>query len=322
MVQNLFDYLMSLRSRWLLAVALALVLPVPVIAATQASHAAEGTAGSGDKIIISGAAGHLGELTVDDLLARGVPASRLILVSRTPNALARYARMGASVRYGDFTKPSSLRQAFAGGNRMLLISIGLDSMPRPEAHGNAIAAAVADGVKHIAYTSWVALSRGDHSGISADHYATEQILRHSKVAWTMLRNSEYMEELLPQAGKMFATGRATVARGNPRVGYVSRADCAAAAAAVLATPGHDDKVYNITGPSLVGTRDLAAAVSAVTGKAIALASDSGPAPAKPGINAAALDVVSDDFMQLTGKPPMTLKSFLQQHEVEIRHPNR
>ncbi|MGH8148371.1 MAG: hypothetical protein ACRETB_00110, partial [Steroidobacteraceae bacterium] len=57
----------------------------------------------GDRIIISGAAGHLGELTVHDLLARGVPASRLILVSRTPGKLARYARMGASVRYGDFT---------------------------------------------------------------------------------------------------------------------------------------------------------------------------------------------------------------------------
>ncbi|HEX4024096.1 MAG TPA: NAD(P)H-binding protein [Steroidobacteraceae bacterium] len=317
MFRHLRNHLISLHPCWLLAVALALVLPRPATAATQVSHAARS-----DRIIISGAAGHLGELTVDDLLARSIPASRLILVSRTPSALARYARLGASVRYGDFTKPSSLRKAFAGGNRMLLISIGFGSMPRPEAHGNAIAAAIADGVKHIAYTSWIALSRGDRSGIGADHYATEEMLKHSGVAWTMLRNSEYMEELLPDAEKMFATGRARVPPGDLRVGYVSRSDCAAAAAAVLSTPGHDYKVYNITGQNLVNTRDLAAAVSAVTGKAIRnVAINPGPAPANSGLGSA-LSVVSDDVAELTGKPPMTLKSFLRQHEPEILHQNR
>ncbi len=44
-----------------------------------------------------------------ELLARGVPASRLILVSRTPDELKKYADQGASVRFGDFTQPESLR---------------------------------------------------------------------------------------------------------------------------------------------------------------------------------------------------------------------
>jgi hypothetical protein len=38
-----------------------------------------------ERIIVSGASGNLGGLTVDELLARGVPAGRLILVSRTPD---------------------------------------------------------------------------------------------------------------------------------------------------------------------------------------------------------------------------------------------
>ncbi|HEX4050140.1 MAG TPA: NAD(P)H-binding protein [Steroidobacteraceae bacterium] len=315
MIQGLRNHLISFCPRWLFAVALAFALPIQVTAATQGPQPT-----GDDRIIISGASGHLGELTVEDLLARGIPASRLILVSRTPSELARYARMGASVRYGDFTKPSSLRKAFAGGNRMLLISIGFSSMPRPEAHGNAIAAAIADGVQHIAYTSWISLSRGDRSGIGADHYATEQILMRSGVAWTMLRNSEYMEELLPDAEKMFASGRATIQPGDLRVGYVSRADCADAAAAVLSTPGHDNKVYDITGPSLIDTRDLATAVSAVTGKAIDLAIKPGLAPTNPGLGRA-LGVVSHDVAELTGKPPMTMTSFLRQHEAEILHPN-
>ena len=77
-----------------------------------------------EKIIVSGASGNLGGLTVDELLARGVPASRLILVSRTPDELKKYADQGASVRFGDFTKPESLPAAYAGGTRMLLISVG------------------------------------------------------------------------------------------------------------------------------------------------------------------------------------------------------
>ncbi|HTW74854.1 MAG TPA: NAD(P)H-binding protein [Steroidobacteraceae bacterium] len=322
MLRDLWNPLRAANVGWLLAVALVLALPVAARAAAPGSDA-----GSADRIIISGAAGHLGELTVEDLLARGVPASRLILVSRTPGVLARYARLGASVRYGDFTQPASLRAAFAGGNRMLLISIGFSRMPRPEAHDNAIKAAIADGVRHIAYTSWIALSRGDRSGIGSDHYATEQMLRHSAVAWTMLRNSEYMEELLPAAAKMAATGRATVPARDVRVGYVSRADCAAAAAAVLATPGHDYKIYDITGPQLLGTRDLAAAVSAVTGRNIAVTSRPGAAGASPavgggGLGGHALSVVSDDVARLTGRPPTTLQAFLKQHEAEILHPDR
>src|SRR5690348_17181333 len=78
-----------------------------------------------DKIIISGASGQLGELTIKELLRRGVAAQNLILVSRTPDDLQEYAKLGASVRYGDFYKPESLPAAFAGGTRMLLISIGL-----------------------------------------------------------------------------------------------------------------------------------------------------------------------------------------------------
>src|SRR5262245_15724554 len=111
-----------------------------------------------DKIIVSGASGQLGGLVVKGLLAKGVPAKNLILVSRTPDSLQEYAKQGAAVRFGDFEKPESLAAAFAGGTRIVLISTGLGKTPRPILHGNAIDAAKKAGVKQIAYTSWVALS--------------------------------------------------------------------------------------------------------------------------------------------------------------------
>src|ERR1700733_4384954 len=113
-------------------------------------------------------------------------------------------------RFGDFSQPESLAAAFAGGTRMLLISIGGGAGPRPVAHGHAIDAAKTAGVKQIAYTSWLGISKGDSQGIAVDHIATEELLRKSGVAYTFLRNSLYMEILLPQAAKMVADGKAVV----------------------------------------------------------------------------------------------------------------
>ncbi len=321
----------NLARRSVLALAVAgWLLPLELRAAGASGRSGPGDAGDpGDsgnpggrreprgRIIISGAAGHLGELTVQALLARGVPASRLILVSRTPAPLARYAKLGASVRYGDFTQPDSLEKAFAGGSRMLLISIGLSAVPRPAAHKSAIDAALAHGVEHIAYTSFIGLSRGARTGIAADHYQTEQILRRSGARWTMLRNSIYMEELIAQVERMIATGRATAPAHEDGIGYVAREDCAAAAAAVLATAGHDDKIYDITGPELEGTRAIAAAASAVAGKPIQVVPAAGAPGPRRGFGGPTLSVTSNAVAELTGHPATTLREFLERHRAEL-----
>lgn len=262
-----------------------------------------------DKIIVSGASGNLGGLAVRALLDRGVPASRLILVSRTPDELAEFAAQGASTRFGDFTQPESLPAAYAGGKRMLLVSIGGGnfSVPRPELHKRAIDAASAAGVEHIVYTSWAAISRGETGGISADHAATENILEESGVAWTLLRNSVYMDGLPSQALAMIDSGRATVPENGAGMGYVTRADCAAAAAAVLTTPGHEGKAYDITGPELVGPREIAAAAEAVSGKDIEIVTGGAG-----GFGAAGLDFVSQDFETITGRRATSFRELLEQ----------
>ncbi len=271
-----------------------------------------------DRVIVSGASGQLGRLVVKDLLARGVPAKSLILVSRTPEALQDFAKLGASTRFGDFSKPESLPPAFAGGTKMLLISIGFGGGPRPEAHRHAIDAAIAAGVKQIAYTSWVALSAGDTSGIGADHHATEEILRKSRVHWTLLRNSIYQDVLIGQAAKMVAEGRAVVPPNEVKLGYVTREDCAAAAAAVLSTPGHENEAYDITGSELIGQREIAAAASAATGKNIAVSNaDPNAPPAVRAFAGPAAARVSGAFADLTGRPPTTLRQFFAAHKNDL-----
>ncbi len=231
-----------------------------------------GSAFAQDKIIVSGASGQLGGMVVEDLLVRKVRPQDLILVSRTPNtpALRAYAARGASVRFGDFTKPESLEAAYSGGKRMLLISINGGSGNRPELHKAAIDAAVAAGVEQIAYTSYVNADVNENSSIAVDHRRTEQYLRDSGVAWTMLRNQIYADGLVDQAIQILRDGKLVTHTPDARVAYVTRADCAAAAAAVLTTPGHENKAYNITGPDSIGPKELVSLVSEISGKPVKL----------------------------------------------------
>jgi NAD(P)H dehydrogenase (quinone) len=266
---------------------------------------------SPERLIVSGASGQLGGLVVEELLRRGVPAERLILVSRTPDTLQRYATLGAAVRYGDFTEPESLSTAYAGGTRMLLISIGRTRLPRPEAHRNAIEAAVRAGVRHIAYTSWIGISHGETGGLSPDHAATEELLRQSGAQWTMLRNSIYMDGVVAEASGMLASHRINVPENADRITYVTRADCAAAAAAVLATPGHENRAYDITGPAAVGPREIAAAASAVAGVPIEIVAT--PAGPPSPFGGAAVATPSDDFEALVGRPALSVRAFLEAH---------
>jgi NAD(P)H dehydrogenase (quinone) len=284
------------------------------------AHAQSGAGdASDDKIIVSGASGNLGGLTVEALLARGVPASRLILVSRTPEKLEKYAKLGASTRFGDFTKPDSLPAAYAGGKRMLLISVGgTKTESASELLGRAIDAAKADGVEHIAYTSYVGITRGDVEGRAADHQETENLLKASGLAWTMLRNSIYMDGLIRQGRAMVADGRAVIPPNEYPIGYIARADCAAAAAAVLSTPGHANKAYDITGSELLGVREIAAAASAVTGKAIEVVQ--GGADTRPGFGRPAMAFTTTDFEQLTGRPPLRVRALFEGEKAALLAP--
>jgi len=292
-----------------------------------------------DKIIVSGASGQLGSLVIDELLARKVAPENLILVSRTPNTahLQGYAARGASVRFGDFNEPESLDDAYRGGTRMLLISINGGGGDRPELHKAAIDAAVRAGVKHIAYTSYVNADLNDKSTIAVDHRRTERILEQSGVAWTMLRNQIYANGLVDQAVQIVRDGGLATHTPDARVAYVTREDCAAAAAAVLATPGHENKAYNITGPDAIGPRELVALASEISGKRVELIAyseaDYRARLAQSGMSEAAINGTisfaaeldspylrepSTAVAEITGRPAKSVRQLLVENRERLR----
>jgi NAD(P)H dehydrogenase (quinone) len=217
--------------------------------------------------IITGASGAFAQLATSLLLER-VPASELILVTRNPDALAPLARRGATVRFGDFDKPDTLPGAFAGGERMLLIST-LSVGRRAEQHTRAIRAAIAAGVEYIAYTSSGGADARNPALVIRDHLATELVLKDCGLAFTILRDSLYSEAALYQiAPRALAVGRWISNSGEGRVPFVAKRDCAAVATAALMNPAHEGRTYEVTGPDLLSYRDVAAIASEIDGRPV------------------------------------------------------
>lgn len=216
-------------------------------------------------VAVTGASGQLGR-RVADLLLEQLDPSQVVLLTRTPGALAAYADRGAVVRPADFDEPGALVDAFAGADRALLIS-AVDFERRVEQHRAAIGAAKAAGVQHVVYTSIP--EPGDNpSAASPSHYATETAARESGLVWTFLRNNLYADFQVPVVAAAIDTGQLVTSAGDGRVAYVSRDDCAAAAAAVLVQDGHESKAYDVTGPEAVGAAELAALAAELGGRAV------------------------------------------------------
>lgn len=217
------------------------------------------------KIVITGASGQYGRQATDMLIERGL-ADRLILITRSPDKLADRAAQGCDVRYGDYDKPDTLVEAVKGAQKMLLIS-GTRVGARIAQHKAAIDAAAAAGVAHILYTSFIGIDDpANPAEVRHDHIETENAMRASGMAWTALRDAHYADAMILMAGPgTMASGQWLSNAGDGKEAMVWRDDCVASAVAVLTTPGHENKIYNITGPELQTFSEVAALMAQITG---------------------------------------------------------
>lgn len=286
-------------------------------------------------LIVTGAAGRLGRLVADQLLER-LPPGELVLVTRRPEALGELRARGADVRYGDFDKPPSLRQAFAGGQRMLLISTDAIGH-RVRQHRAAIDAAVTANVRHVVFTSIVNPVPWNPTGaIAREAGQTEGMLHRSGLAWTVLRFGSFAELQLPPAATAVQNRQLVLNFGRGRIVPVPRRDCAEAAAAVLTKDGHAGRTYHITGSESFSQSDLAELFSELSGRRVRLVPLSDvmltsllvgigtPPLSAYGITAYGravrlgyFDVIDPALERLTGHPALTLREVLLAHRADL-----
>ncbi|MFJ3393031.1 SDR family oxidoreductase [Leifsonia aquatica] len=217
-------------------------------------------------IVVTGATGHLGRLTVDSLLARGVAASDIRAVGRSAERLAPLAAQGVETAVIDFEQPETLTAAFAGADAVLLVS-GSEVGKRVQQHRNAIEAAEAAGVGRLVYTSAPHATDGALV-LAPEHKATEELLAASSLPVSILRNNWYTENYSGLVDQAAATGEIVGSAGEGRVASASRKDYAEAAAVVLTTDGHEGAIYELSGDVAWTFDELATAVGALAGREV------------------------------------------------------
>jgi uncharacterized protein YbjT (DUF2867 family) len=270
---------------------------------------------------VTGVTGRVGGRVATRLAELGLP---LRLLARDPDRAPRLpGAQAARCSYGD---TDEARQALSGVDTLLMVSASESAQRRAE-HLGFVAAAADAGVRHVVYTSFDGAAPDCTFTLGRDHWATEQALRASGMASTMLRDNFYLD-LLP----LFA-GPDGVLRGpagDGRVAAVAIRDVADVAVTVLRDPAaHVGAVYRLTGPQALTLAELAATVTRVTGRpmsyhaetlAEAYASRAGyGAPdwqvdawvsTYTAIAVGELAEVTDDVPRLTGRPATSLEQLL------------
>lgn len=270
-------------------------------------------------IAVTGATGHLGRLVIDALLDNGVPAAQIVAVVRDVAKAHNLAERGVDVRHGDYDEPESLGTALQGVDRLLLVSSS-EVGRRVAQHQAVVDAAQAGDVSLIAYTS---IPEADATPLllAAEHRATEQLILESGLPYVFLRNSWYVENYTGQLPMYLEHGVIVGSAGDGRVSGATRADYAAAAAAVIVGEGHEKAIYELGGDSSFSMSDLAATISSASGREISyqdmpveaytqvLVGAGLPEPvaavyadADAGIAAGALHVTTGDLSRLIGRP--------------------
>lgn len=213
-------------------------------------------------IAITGATGHLGQLVIEKLKQK-VDASEIVALVRTP---AKAAGLGVATREADYTRQDTLDVALKGVDTLLLIS-GNEIGQRAVQHENVIRAAVKNDVKRIVYTS---LLHADKSplNLAPEHVQTEQALKNSGLDYTILRNGWYSENYTGSIAPALGLGAFYGSAGEGKISSAPREDYAEAAVVALTGQGHEGKTYELAGDEFYTLTDLAAEITAQSGKDI------------------------------------------------------
>lgn len=288
-------------------------------------------------ILVTGASGHLGRRVVELLLAKA--PGKIVATTRKPEALADFAAKGVDVRRADFEDEASLATAFAGVDRALLVSTDALDKPgrRTAQHEAAVRAMKSAGVKYVAYTSLPNASRTTVT-LAVDHAKTEEAIVASGLDYTLLRNNLYADYFPYSLAPAVASGKLVDAKGEGAVAWVTREDCAqAAAGALLAAKAGDRIAIDVTGPEAVTSIQLAKLLSDLVGREIrhvsvtpevmleqflASGMPRGYAEAMASFDGAVargdLSNVTDAVERLSGRAPKSVKEFLAEHAATLK----
>ena len=215
-------------------------------------------------ILVTGATGLNGGTLVRLLSARGIQVRALVRHHGRAAALSSLANV--EIFEGDMARPETLAEALRGVDRAMLISSSDPAML--EVQSNFIDAAKKAGVRHVVKLSGIMPDTDSPFRFARMHGEAELKLERSGMAFTHLRAGEFMHAYFRQVPAIVARGAFFLPMEDARIASIDVGDIAEVGAAVLTEPGHEGKIYPLTGPEALTMTQVAEKLSGATGRQI------------------------------------------------------
>jgi len=215
-------------------------------------------------ILVTGATGLNGNALVGRLSARDVPVRALVRNAAKAEGFSSLPKV--EIVQGDMARPETLTGALRGVDRAMLISSSNPSML--EVQSNFIEAARKAGVKHVVKLSGIIAELDSPFRFARMHAEIERRLEASGMAFTHLRAGEFMHAYFRQVPSIVAKGALFLPMEDAKIASIDVGDIAEVAATILTGPGHQGKIYPLTGPEALSMAEVAEKLSAATGKRI------------------------------------------------------
>jgi uncharacterized protein YbjT (DUF2867 family) len=209
-------------------------------------------------ILITGASGNVGSELVKQLSAKGVETR---VITRDKSKLKGLAA-NVDVVEGEITDAATLDSALVGVDKVFLFPLIMDL-----SHDSTkllVDKSKAHGVKHIVMLSSMGAIKGA-TDLGRLHREKEEIIEQSGLAWTFVRPGGFMTNVLQWLETMESQGKVFNPAGAGQSAPISNKDIAAAAAVALTAPGHEGKIYTLTGPELLSAGQQVEILSRVLG---------------------------------------------------------
>ncbi len=218
-------------------------------------------------ILITGATGQLGTITIDFLLKK-LPPSQVAAFVRDADKAATLSEKGVAIRVGTYDDTASLNGAMQGIETVLLIA-GTDEENRLRQHSNVVDAAKKAGVKRIAYTSRALKNRNTlENQLMQGHFQTEDYIKASGMTYTLFQNILYMDAIPQFVGPTVFERGIYLPAGEGKVALALRRDMGEAMANALAAGDSGNKIYKLTGSESYSFADVAAVLTELSGKPV------------------------------------------------------
>ncbi|GGH33791.1 NAD(P)-dependent oxidoreductase [Dyadobacter endophyticus] len=204
-------------------------------------------------IFLTGATGAVGSHLIQQLAPLNIPLRALVRAGSQPATFEHIPNL--EIVTGDLADPESFESSLKGVEKAFLLSNSSEQAESLQL--NFVEAAHRAGVKHIVKLSQLAASESSPVRFLRYHAKVENRIKELGFAYTFLRPNLYMQGLLSFKDYIKDQGQFFASAGNAGVSVVDVRDIAAVAAACLVEPGHENKVYDITGPDSLTHYEMA-----------------------------------------------------------------